>query len=312
MLKQESNESVNNVRWSPNKNDIQTSWSASVASVIESIAAYDPRPQGLFVKPEPKSYWNHKNQTWSEISGVEVLDPVVMPPPDEVSAADAIGWDVGRQGVDMRPHLFDTSRNEFLLVDSGSQVCTFPPEPGDTVDTTMSLRAVNGAVIQCYGRKVMNVKIGRKSYEVEVIKSDVKTPILGWNFIKRHRLNFEWNTWGDICIVDRKAQIKSVLHYKAVPFDSTRKLSAVMMNERDENNSHSHAFDVWAMQNLSDTLCPTSQNPAKRNLSDTLMQNETSAEKEDVENDITKLPDSEYKTLLLKYPDILKCLYKTC
>ena len=115
---------------------------------------------------------------------------------------------------DMRPHLYEVTMDQFLLIDSGAQVSAVPPDPEDTIDPSMSLRAVNGDRINCYGTKTLDIKIGRKTYQIEVIKSDVKSPILGWNFIRKHRLSFEWNAWGDICLVDKKADIRAVMHYK--------------------------------------------------------------------------------------------------
>ena len=92
---------------------------------------------------------------------------------------------------DKRPYLYESVMDQFLLIDSGAQVSAVPPDPGDQVDPTMSLRAVNGDRINCYGTKVLEVRIGRKTYPITVIKSDVRSPILGWNFVRRHRLGFE-------------------------------------------------------------------------------------------------------------------------
>ena len=78
----------------------------------------------------------------------------------------------------------------------------------------MSLKAANGSKMKCYGTKKLTVQINRKEYSIQAIKTEVKTPILGWNFVKKHRLGFEWNEWGDVCITDRKADISSVLKYK--------------------------------------------------------------------------------------------------
>ena len=94
---------------------------------------------------------------------------------------------MGRQGVDMRPHIYCNINKSFILVDSGAQICAFPPDPGDEVDPNMTLKAVNGSRLKCYGTKEVFVQIGRKKYPMEVIKTDVKHPILGWNFVRRHK-----------------------------------------------------------------------------------------------------------------------------
>ena len=72
--------------------------------------------------------------------------------------------------VDFRPHLRDPDLGE-LLVDSGSMVSAFPPEPGDQEDNTLSLKAVNGSKIKCYGKKEFVIKIGRKAYPFEFLKA---------------------------------------------------------------------------------------------------------------------------------------------
>ena len=90
-------------------------------------------------------------------------DNKVSPPSSEPEFCPAFEALNSVDGVDKRPHLYEVARDEFMLIDSGAQVCTIPPEPGDQVDPTMALRAVNGARIKCYGTKVIDVKIGRKS-----------------------------------------------------------------------------------------------------------------------------------------------------
>ena len=65
-------------------------------------------------------------------------------PPDTLPAFQAIDWPVGRQGVDLRPHVWDSKLEKFLLLDSGSEVTAFPPDPGDVPVSGMTLRAVNG------------------------------------------------------------------------------------------------------------------------------------------------------------------------
>ena len=82
-------------------------------------------------------------------------------------------------GEDQRPHLWDTGMQQHLLVDSGSAVTAWPPDPGDVPDPSRSLRAVNGSRLKCYGKKEIVVKLGRKQLKFEAIKADVSSPILG-------------------------------------------------------------------------------------------------------------------------------------
>ena len=66
--------------------------------------------------------------------------------------------------LDMRPYLFDGLSKQNLLLDSGAQVSAYPPDPGDVPDPTVHLKAVNGTRLRSYGKKEVEVKIGRKTY----------------------------------------------------------------------------------------------------------------------------------------------------
>ena len=104
-----------------------------------------------------------------------------------VSAAEALKLQDAQEELDMRPYLFDGNSKRHILLDSGSQVCAWPPDPGDRVDPKVRLKAVNGTDLKCYGYKDVEVRINRKNYPVRVVKTDVKSPILGWNFTRKHR-----------------------------------------------------------------------------------------------------------------------------
>ena len=157
-------ESSFNAGWSQafDIQSVQDTWSASVASVALEIAEFDPRvPVPGARVSERKKVFCSKTKNW-----VEIIDPFndefltsSVIAPEEISAFESLSWKAGAQGVDMLPHLFDSNSQDFLLVDSGSQICTFPPDPGDVPDPHMFLRAVNGTRIQCYGTKEVVIKI---------------------------------------------------------------------------------------------------------------------------------------------------------
>ena len=74
------------------------------------------------------------------------------------------------------------------------------------------------------------IRIGRKSYKYAAIKAQVDSPVLGWDFVRFHKLNFIWNNWGDLTINDPRAKITSVLKYKSIPYHNSRnhqKLSVI-------------------------------------------------------------------------------------
>ena len=114
--------------------------------------------------------------------------------------------------TDFRPHYFDPILKQDLLIDSGSQVTAFPPDPGDVVDKNVVLKAVNNTRIKTYGYKEISIKINRKKYSFRAIKAEVDSPVIGWDFMKTHRLGLEWGEFGDLYLYDRVAQIRGLLN----------------------------------------------------------------------------------------------------
>ena len=77
--------------------------------------------------------------------------------PDQLSAAEALSWE--SKSVDFRPHLYNPITKEWMLVDSGSQITAWPPDPGDKLDPKVRLRAANNTYMKCYGFKDIKIRI---------------------------------------------------------------------------------------------------------------------------------------------------------
>ena len=121
-------------------------------------------------------------------------------PPLSLSAAKACSWPRGQAGVDYRPHLYQKHYNQYFLCDSGSQVSAIPPDPGDQPIPNRFLKAANGSRIKCYGTKEITVKLNRKEIKFEIIKADVESPILGWDFFRAKKLELRWNDENEITL----------------------------------------------------------------------------------------------------------------
>ena len=187
------------------------SWENSVVRVGSlSVASIEARPRRRGTsRPLPEHFAWHDN-SWVRQEGNLIPDESS---PESLPAFQALCWteeDQNLTGVDYRPHLQDPSHGS-LLVDSGSQISAFPPEPGDVEVKGACLKAVNGSRIKCYGKKRVEIKIGRKTYHHEVFKAEVEKPVLGWDFVRRNRLEIIWNDFGDNLIVDRKAKVSQIL-----------------------------------------------------------------------------------------------------
>ena len=109
------------------KGHLQEVWSKAVKSELDSVATFDPRPNGQ--SSVDKEKWFHYYNKWRKCSGPQLaaLSPEV---PNSLPAYIAVFRPEGEQGVDFRPHIFDANLGN-CLVDSGSQVTAFPPDPGD-------------------------------------------------------------------------------------------------------------------------------------------------------------------------------------
>ena len=118
-------------------------------------------------------------------------------------------------GVDCRPRLRDG--DIAYLLDSGSMCGVWPASEYDTIDKTIKLQTVDGSPFDCYGTKTIDVKIGRKSYKYKVVVAKVKAPILGWDFIRKYKLDLVWGEFGDIFLRDKTAKIQKRLEHIKVP-----------------------------------------------------------------------------------------------
>ena len=140
----------------PLKQQLQKNWEAAIAEALEPIAAFDPtiRVAGdRIIRPE-KNFYNGKE--WLK---EEAINQCVEIPFDELSAAQAVRHQNGQLGVDFRPHLYDNVLKSHILCDSGSQICAWPPDPGDKPIAGAHLRAVNGSVLKCYGYKQITSRV---------------------------------------------------------------------------------------------------------------------------------------------------------
>ena len=171
-----------------------------------------------------------------------------------ISAADAVGWDKASKGVDVRPRLVDKSGNA-RLIDSGSMVTATARQPGDKPDSSRKLIAVNGSVIQTYGTREISLRIGRKTYSIQAIISDVSQDILGMDFLNKYKLGLEWDDFdqSELLLVDKKADSKTPLQIITVPSDMQR---VGFVGEDDDkvritaDKSQEAAFELACMKQL--------------------------------------------------------------
>ena len=133
---------------------------------------------------------------------------------DVISSIEAVSGVFPKS--DIRPKVFDNITKQWVLLDSGSCVSCVPASPSDSIDPSFKLRSVNGGQIDTYGTKRMSLRLGRKEYHINAVIAAIPTPIFGWDIFDKYKLSLDWNDQGDLVVMDKKADISSVLKHEVV------------------------------------------------------------------------------------------------
>ena len=175
-----------------------------------------------------------------------VSDPSQVVPGDIVPALQALSHEDGQNNVDIRPHLLDKTNDVLYLVDSGSFVTATTKLPTDEVRPDILLTAANDTRIPCYGFREIEVQINRKKYPIQAAITDIQKPILGWDFVKKYKMNFEW-VGEEITFYDKKAQIRAPLQYAAIPHQSSpsmRSIEVINIDQESDSPVNNVAFQI--------------------------------------------------------------------
>ena len=232
-------------------NEIKTQSSSSFVAAIEHNKIIRNKWYQNYAMGERflnKATVNHTN---SQIPVEQIIS-------NEVSVIEAMtNWFES----DVRPKIYDKITKTWTLCDSGSVVTCIPRTPEDVIDNNIRLRSVNGGVIPTFGSEEIVIRLGRKEYKIEAIKADIPQRILGWDFFKKYRLNLEWGSFGDLYLVDKKADIKSLL--KCEKFNPDSRISAIDGYEEpcfEEMTSEMILFQTQCMEMLDEPMLPETTN----------------------------------------------------
>ena len=120
--------------------------------------------------------------------------------------------------------------------------------PEDKIDKTRVLQAVNGSSIKVFGQKLIEVRVGRKTYQILATIADVQQDIIGWDFITKHKLDMVWSESGlDYYLIDKKSKSKQALRFIAIPAGSSVHSSVQVQSPVSSEVS---AFEVASMKAL--------------------------------------------------------------
>lgn len=147
-----------------------------------------------------------------------------------ISAVQAKAWNNSKHS-DIRPRLYDTGSKVYKLIDTGSMISTTAKKPEDKLNPNMVLQAVNNSPMKTYGFRKVDVKIGRKTYQVEAVVVDLGQEILGMDFLNTYKLGLDWID-DEYYIFDRRAQIKKSLSFVTVPEIHVRTQALVHLEDK--------------------------------------------------------------------------------
>ena len=139
-----------------------------------------------------------------------------------------------------------------------------------------------------YGTRLLTIKLGRKSYTIPAIITDVKNPIIGMDLINLYKLGFDWID-DELYIIDKKASIKQKLAFVTIPSNSLPN-SVASTFSKAQNDSNVTLFEIACINKLGEQL-------KKEDL------------KNENEEELFKNVPEKYRKLIKKY-DILNPNYK--
>ena len=87
--------------------------------------------------------------------------------------------------------LNDSITNTKFLIDTGAQVSVIPASPLDQVTSHspgLQLQAANGSPIKTYGKLSRAVRFNGRTFHGDFLRADVKRPLIGADFLFKHRL----------------------------------------------------------------------------------------------------------------------------
>ena len=138
---------------------------------------------------------------------------------DEIAAITAINWINGSYGQDCRPKIYDNKTKSDMLLDTGAMTSCIAKTDSDKIDPNITLRTASGTPMKTYGSKVIDVRIGRKTYSIKAVITDVNQTILGMDLIAKYKLGFEWIA-DELHLIDKKAQSKHRLKFVTLAHNS--------------------------------------------------------------------------------------------
>ena len=90
--------------------------------------------------------------------------------------------------------MIDKKQGVDILIDTGAGISVWPRSKFTSAvwDPGKTLVAVNGSAIKTYGQRNIKFNLGPFSFHHQFTLADVPGPVLGWEFLQKHKVDILW------------------------------------------------------------------------------------------------------------------------
>ena len=83
-----------------------------------------------------------------------------------------------------------------------------------------------------------------------MIKSDVASPVIGWDFVCKYKLDLVWDQ-DEIIVIDKKAKIKKKLDIKPISFEQSQSFSSPRLIQKGQGDQvHPCRRNRWLLHEI--------------------------------------------------------------
>lgn len=156
-----------------------------------------------------------------------------------------------------------------FLIDTGADVSVLPPPSRRKTPGTIMLYAANGSPIATYGTQRLELDLGlRRRFDWEFIMADVRTPIIGADFLSKYDLLIDMKRG---ILIDHETQLKTkcfnrnVQMFTLKTFDDTGPFAELLREFADLTRISTKSINSEVFHRIETTGQPTFSRPRRLN-----------------------------------------------
>ena len=138
-----------------------------------------------------------------------------------VEQISTVGDAFAANKFDACPKVYDKLSKKWLLVNTGAACSVFLRSfnMDAKLDNSRALKAVNRSYIPTFAKTTVTLNLGPRTYKHEVTIAHIDTPILGWDFLLKFKIDVRWHTCDKCSLFDQKQRTAIPLQIQKVNKD---------------------------------------------------------------------------------------------